>query len=56
MVQKKNGKYNFVDVNGNYFSDIDFDYADGFSNGRAKVNLDGKEYYFYKDKSLVLEE
>lgn len=48
---KSNGKYGFVDINGNKITACDFDGFGGFSNGMARVDkkIDGKTKQGYID-------
>jgi hypothetical protein len=49
----QNGKWGYVDKSGNELIKPQYDEADDFVNGKAKVKKDGKEFYIAKPTSPV---
>lgn len=43
-----NYKYGFIDSTGKEIGTLEYDYAESFKNGKAKVKLDGREFYIDK--------
>ena len=52
---KINGKWGYIDKNGNIAIKPKFDYAEGFQEGRARIVLYGKWGYIDKDGNITID-
>ena len=53
-VVEKNSKYNYINEEGEYISDVWFDYAYNFKEGFGKVELNGKWNYMDKEGNITM--
>jgi len=49
----KNDKWGYIDKTGKQVIQLKYDYAEDFKNGKAKVKLDGEEFYIDKKGKKV---
>jgi len=53
VINKKNKKYGFLNLNGDIVIPCMYDYADEFVNGLARVEIDGKGYFINKENQII---